>query len=120
MENQNLAFNVSDTYEMIQKLSGSDEAKRILMEFGSQTPSHEFIPHVVINGVSLKQYWLLIGAVKQLLTYYGHWSTNTDSTAPSGRILKESSLRVNSRRETKNELNLSLLYGASPSYLALL
>jgi len=52
MENQTLAFNVSDTYEMIQKLSGSDEAKRILMEFGSQTPRHEFIPHVVINGES--------------------------------------------------------------------
>ena len=57
MENQNLAFNVSDTYDMIHEmtheLSGFDEAKRILMEFGSQTPRHEFIPHVVINGVSL-------------------------------------------------------------------
>ena len=77
-----MAFNVSDTYERIHELSGFDEAKRILMEFGSQTPRHEFIPHVVINGVSLKQYWVWIGAVKQLLTYYGHWSTNTDSTAP--------------------------------------
>ena len=63
MENQTLAFNVSDTYDMIHALSGFDEAKRILMEFGSQTPRHEFIPHVVINGVSLKKYWLLIGAV---------------------------------------------------------
>jgi len=52
MENQTLAFNVTDTYERIHELSGFDEAKRILMEFGSQTPRHEFIPHVVINGES--------------------------------------------------------------------